>query len=103
MVTVFVRLTPLVETAKEALEAPAATVTVGGTEATDELLLVSVTTAPPGGAAPPSLTVPVDVCPPTTPNGFSVKSVKVGGGAGALGSMRNSTPSPKAPPTTVEP
>lgn len=36
---------------------PAATVTLDGTEATDGLLLVSVTTAPPDGAAALSFTV----------------------------------------------
>ena len=39
IVVVFVRLTGLVETTKEALVAPPGTVTVAGTEATDELLL----------------------------------------------------------------
>ena len=46
-VTTVVPLTRFVETAKEALVAPAGTVMVAGTEATDELL-ESVTTAPPG-------------------------------------------------------
>jgi hypothetical protein len=51
---------------KVALIDPAATVTLGGTWATAVLLLVSVTTAPPVGAAPLSVTVPIELDPPTT-------------------------------------
>jgi len=47
IVAVFVLLTGFVETTKEALVAPPGTVTVAGTEATDELLLESATIAPP--------------------------------------------------------
>jgi hypothetical protein len=67
-------LTALVLTVKLALLAPAATVTLAGTLAAAVLLLESVTTAPPDGAAPLSVTVPVELCvPPTTLVGFSVK------------------------------
>src|SRR5207247_9742487 len=69
----------------------------------DKLLLESATTAPPDGTGPPSVAVPVEFCPPTTPDGASVSPVNVGSGAGAAGSTRNSTPNPNAPPTTVEP
>jgi len=106
IVVVLVRLTGVVETTKEELVAPPGTVTVAGTEATDELLLESATIAPPDGAGPPSATVPVELCPPTTADGASVSPVRVGSGAGsagAAGSTRNSTPNPSAPPTTVEP
>ena len=69
-------------TLKLALVAPAGTVTLGGTLAA-ELLLVSATTAPPGGATALSVTVAVEDCsPPTTLVGFSVKEAKVGSSTG---------------------
>ena len=85
MLTVVDASTTLVLTVNVALVAPAATVTLEGVLATLVLLLESVTTAPPAGAAPVSITVPVEDCvPPTTLVGFSVseESVGVGGGAG---------------------
>ena len=75
--------TALVVTANVALVAPAATVTLAGTLAALVLLLESATTAPLAGAAPLSVTVPVEDCvPPTTVAGLSVseESVAVGGG-----------------------
>ena len=42
------------------------------------LLLDSVTTAPPTGAGPLSVTVPVDDVLPTTDDGFSVSELKAG-------------------------
>lgn len=67
-------------TLKVALVAPAGTVTLAGTRAAP-LLLESVTSAPPAGAGPLSVTVPVeDPRPPTTLVGFSVKEETVGSG-----------------------
>jgi hypothetical protein len=54
---------------KVALVAPAATVTLAGTCAAAVLLLDSVTIAPPAGAAPLRVTVPVELVPPTTDAG----------------------------------
>ena len=51
-------------TVKVTLVAPAGTVTVTGTPATVELAL-RLTTSPPAGAGPLSVTVPVEVVPPT--------------------------------------
>jgi hypothetical protein len=83
-VTVVVVSTALVVTVNVALAAPAATVTLDGTWATAVLLLESATIAPPEGAAPVSVTVPVEDCtPPTTLVGFSVNDERVGGGGAA--------------------
>ena len=57
---------------------PAATVTLEGTVATAVLLLDSVTTAPPLGAAALKVTVPVDEMPPTTVVGLTVTEETVG-------------------------
>jgi len=71
MVTVVDATTALVLTLNDALVAPAATVTLEGTLAAVVLLLESVTCAPPAGAGPLSVTVPVEEFPPVTLGGFS--------------------------------
>ena len=63
--------TAIVLTVKVALVAPAATVTLDGTVAALVLLLESVTVAPPAGADPLNVTVPVEEFPPVTVAGFS--------------------------------
>ena len=71
--------TVLVVTVKVAVVAFAATVTLAGTLAIEVLLLVSVTTAPPDGALPDSVTVPVEELPPVTEVGLSVRLFTTGG------------------------
>jgi hypothetical protein len=71
MVTEVEVATVLVVTVKVALVLPLATVTLAGTLATAVLLLDSVTTAPPLGAAPLSVAVPCEELPPVTLAGFS--------------------------------
>ena len=71
MVTAVDALTTLVLTGKVALVAPAGTVTLPATVAAAELLLDSVTCAPPPGAGPSSVTVPVELLPPATVVGLS--------------------------------
>ena len=62
--------TALVVTLKLALAAPAATVTLVGTDAAG-LLLESATCAPPAGAGPFSVTVPEAGFPPVTLAGLT--------------------------------
>ena len=68
-----------VVTGKVAEVAPAATVTLAGTEATDVLPLASVITAPPEGATASSVTVPVDPDPPVTLVGLTETDEITGG------------------------
>jgi hypothetical protein len=69
-----------VVTVKVALVAPAGTVTLEGTWAAAVLLLESRTFAPPAGAGPFNVTVPVEDCtPPVTLVGFSVREETIGG------------------------
>ena len=63
---------------KVAVVAFAANVTLGGTVAAG-LLLVRVTTAPPTGAGPLRVTVPVEGLPPITLVGFTVTEDMVTG------------------------
>jgi hypothetical protein len=83
MVTVVDAATALLLTVNAALVAPATTATLEGTRAAP-LLLESATVAPPAGAAPLSVTVPVEDCvPPITLVGLSVSDERVAGGGAA--------------------
>ncbi len=70
--------TACVLTVKVRLVAPADTVTLAGTVAAAVLLLESVTTAPPDGAALDNVTVPCDALPPVTLAGESDNDDSVG-------------------------
>jgi len=75
-------VTALVLIVKVVLLLPAGTVTLEGTLAAP-LLLESVTCAPPAGAGPLSVIVPVDDCaPPVTLVGLNVSEETVGRGGG---------------------
>src|SRR3989442_14939616 len=78
--------TALVVTVNVTLVAPTGTVTLAGTVAA-ELLLDSVTCAPPAGAGPPSVTVPVALLPPVTLGGLTASEDRPAAGApvGAAG------------------
>jgi hypothetical protein len=70
--------TVVVVTVKVALVAPAATVTVAGTEAVPPDA-DSVITAPLAGAGPFNITVPVALTPPTNVVGLSDKLLRTAG------------------------
>ena len=72
MVTEVLLATGLVVTVKVAVVALATTVTLAGTWAAAVFELDSVTTAPPAGAGPFRVTVPVEEFPPSTEVGFRV-------------------------------
>jgi hypothetical protein len=88
MLTAVVFETGDVVTVKVLLVAPAGTVTLAGTVTPAELS-ESVTTAPPEGAAPLSVTVPVDEAPPTTVDGLSESVEMVTAGARVMLSAAN--------------
>ena len=87
-VTLVFAPTALVLTLKLALLAPAATVTLAGTLATAGLLLESVTTAPPAGAAAVKVAVPVAAAGPTTLLGFTDRADKLAAPVAACGVKR---------------
>ena len=74
--------TLLVVRLKPQIVAPAPTLTLAGTLATDGLLLDSVTDAPPCGAPAVSVTVPPPLLPPVTLEGLNARLCNVGGGGG---------------------
>lgn len=78
MVAEFGHKTRLVLAVNVALVNPAGTVTLDGTLVTAVLLLVSATTAPPAGAGPLSVTVPVEELPPIALDGFIASEVSTG-------------------------
>lgn len=99
-------VTDLVVTVKAVVVEPAAIVMLAGTVATAVLLLNSVTTAPPDGAAVVSVTVPCEELPPTTLVGLSANVERVagpggGGGGGAprlISNTRTTDHAPVVPP-----
>ena len=79
MVTGVEAATALVLIANVALVTPAGTVTLPATEAAAGLLLDSATCAPPPGAGPSSVTVPVgEDVPPVTLEALRVSEVRIG-------------------------
>src|SRR5262245_391306 len=104
IVTGVAAVTPVVVTLKEALVAPAATVTLAGTLATVVLLLDSATTAPPAGAAEVKVTVPCDELPPTTKLGARLTADRLatgGGGGAACGVTRRAAENDPATPAAL--
>src|SRR5258706_13769091 len=103
MVTAVDAETALVATVNAALVAPAAIVTLAGTLAAVVLLLESVTCAPPAGAGPLNVTVPVDEFPPATLVGFNASeaSVAAAGVAGVTVNKANGGFPPLSQKTTT--
>src|SRR5882724_6785356 len=77
MLTLVEAARAMVLTVNVAVVAPPATVTLDRALAAVVLLLESVTTAPPEGAAPLNVTVPVEAFPPVTLVGFSETEERV--------------------------
>ena len=78
-------VTLLVLTVNVMLLAPAATVTLAGTVAAAVVSLERETAAPPVGAGPLRVTVPVEDCaPPVTLVGFSVSEERVRAGGSTV-------------------
>jgi hypothetical protein len=77
---------------KLALLAPAGTVTLAGTAATPVLLLERETTAPPAGAGPLRVTVPVEDVPPVTLVGLSVNDERETAGGVTVSDADRLTP-----------
>ena len=86
--------TALVLTGKVALVDPAGTVTLLGTVTTAVLLLERETRAPPLGAGPLSVTVPVEGFPPATFAGLKVSEDTTGMGCGDTVSVAVWVPPP---------
>src|SRR5258705_218130 len=91
IVTVVEAATALVLTVNVAMVAPAATVTLDGTVAAAVLLLESATVAPPAGAAPLSVTVPVEEFPPVTLVGFTGSAERETGAGAEEDSSKSKT------------
>ena len=72
-------VTGAVLTGKLVPEAPAGTVTVAGTAATEGVALESARITPPAGAGPVSVTVACDVSPPMTAAGSTLTAPRAGG------------------------
>ena len=87
IVTAVDATTDWVATENVALVAPAATVTLAGTVAA-ALLLASVTTVPPVGAAAVKVTVPVEEAGPTTLGGLTDTADRLAAGGAACGVKR---------------
>ena len=81
MATDVLTATGALATENVAVVAPETTVTLTGTVATEVLLLLIATRAPPTGAGPFSVTVPVDELPPRTDVGINVTELSVAGAA----------------------
>src|SRR5689334_4732019 len=84
MTTLVLAVTAEVVTPKLAVDAPAASVTLAGTAATDGLALLRLTTAPPLGAPAVNVIVPCAALPPTTEIGLTLTAERVGGDGGGV-------------------
>jgi len=82
MMTLVLTDTTEVVTLKVTLDAPAATVTLAGTAATDEFALLRLTRAPPVGAPLVKVTLPCDVLPPTIEVGLTLTAERLAAGGG---------------------
>jgi len=85
MTTLVLAVTAEVVIEKVTLDAPAATVTLAGTAATDGFALLRLTTAPPLGAPLVNVIVPCAVLPPTIELGLTLTVERLAGDGGGGG------------------
>ena len=105
MTTLVLAVTAEVVTEKVAVEAPAATVMLAGTAATDGFALLRLTRAPPLGAPLVNVTVPCEVLPPTIEVGVKLTAERlagVGGGGVETAPAVNRRDVEKRPATPAE-
>jgi len=82
MTTLVLAVTDAVVIEKFTLDAPAATVTLAGTAATDGFALLKLTSAPPLGAPLVNVIVPCAELPPTTELGLTLTAERLAGDGG---------------------
>jgi hypothetical protein len=100
MPTLVFAATAEVFTLKFTVKAPAATVTLAGTAATDGFALLRLTTAPPLGAPLVNVIVPCAVLPPTTEDGLTLTAERLAAVDAARGVNRREAE--KGPATPAE-
>lgn len=103
MTTLVLAVTAEVVIEKFTLDAPAATVTLAGTAATDGFALLKLTTAPPLGAPLVNVIVPCAVLPPTIELGLTLTAERLAGDGGVeTAPAVNRRDAEKGPATSAE-
>ena len=102
MTTLVLAVTAEVVTEKVAVEAPAATVMLAGTAATDGFALLRLTRAPPLGAPLVKVTVPVGLFPPTTELGLTLTAERLAAGGVETAPAVNRRELENGPATSAE-
>ena len=102
MTTLVLVVTAEVVTVNEAFKAPAVTLTLDGTAATDGFALLRLTKAPPLGAPLVNVIVPCAVPPPTREVGLTLTAERLAGDGVELPCAVNRREAEKGPATPAE-